>query len=586
MINKIIAFSSYKNKYPNSLFEQVGDAFLTPISTLCGRNSFVVLKNDKTGNRFIYTATNNSKSSLRVVVELIISMVTVPFTLVGIMFKGLSLITSKETRDIYINWQNPLKAQFNNPDKILDNYFWDGRRIVGLAQRGANFVNLSTNAIEKGCASQLLDELLRHPREYLVETYDEVLGDQVWLPPSLNECSCVNSGNFNRFKNRRRLDLEKQLISDAIKSFPPSESIRLNYVGFGAGKLLQDFINIAKLMKAGYKDINVTLIDPILKSESAKVKSDKQALNPAVEQFNFLLKAAEQKGIKLQINQFKNITEYRKKFPKEKAHIISAIDFDDYDKAFNDIILCHQILHTNGKFYLSYSLHDFCFGSTQCISNKNLWKKNSLFVTLFENIQKDVEMLSKKLSQKGQKTIRYAQLETNFNFEEWTNILPKLALDCDKIEFTLIQPPEKNFFGVSIGKPNAQFTEKNLEYYLKLFVPTKTKVKVHLVDSLDSFKKYVKRYQTKFDIITLLGYASDDEQSAKENVRWLRQHASDGNIYFGVDLYQKSTQESHPDHQSFQGEWRWNADLGTKLLLPTMPEYKTVIDDMMRAQAI
>ncbi len=580
-MNGIAAFTSYKNKYPNSFFEEVGDALLTPIPTLCQRNSYVVLKNEETGARCIYTYTNDSKSSWRVAAEVVASVATLPLALVGMVFKGLSLVTSPETRDIYTNWQTPLQPQFGNPDKIQDNEI-NGN---GLKQRARNLTKLTEFAVAKGCAPQLLHELIHHPQEYMVATYDNISGDHVWLPPYLNECACVNSGNFNRFKNQRRTNLETQLVTDAVESFPPSEHFKLNYIGFGAGELLQDFINVGKLIEAGYSDLNIILIDPKLKEEIVDVKNGERISNPTLEQFKFLLEVAKQKGIKFQIQVFKNITEYRHAFPDEKAHCISAIDFDDYQKAFNDVTLCHQVLHDKGKFYLSYGIHDLCFTSTQCIRNSQHGEQDPLYLSIFDDFQNDVRLLSQKLSQKGQKVARYAQLGTEHNFEEWTRLLPELAkCGCDKIEFMLMHPPERNFFGNPLAEPNAQFTKENLEYYLKLFLPAETNIEVQLIKSIDSFKEYVETSQAKFDMVTWCGHTTDDEQTAKANIRWLRQHAVDSNIYYGVQVYKRDAKRKLA--LSFEGMWRWNADSGIKHLLPSKPEHQAVVDELMEERQV
>lgn len=575
----ILAFASYKNKYPNSFFEKVGDALLTPIPTLCARNSFVVLKNERTNNRCIYTYTNNSKSSCRMAAEVVASIVTLPIALVGLGIKGLSLVFSPETRDIYTHWQTPLQPQYNRPNEVLYNFFRDYRK-SGYYHRSINIKNLTEFAVRKGCAPQLLQEFIQHPREYLVATRDGFMGDNVHLLPDLNECACVRTGYFNRLKNQRRVDLENQLVRDATTSFPPSKNFRLNYVGFGAGRLLQEFMNVGKLMEAGYQDLNIVLIDPSIRKESTDITSGKRGPNPSLEQFKFLLDVAKQKGIRLQIQAFENITEYRRAFPNERAHCISAIDFDEFQEAFDDVTLCHQILHEKGKFYLSYNVHDFCFSAAKCVRNKLYGKQDPLSISIFGNLQKDVRLLSQKLLQNGQRVARYAKMGTAFNFEEWTCLLPQLAKSgCDKIEFTLIHPPNMS----NSGGPNPQFTKRNLEYFLKLFLPEKTRIEVRLVESIDAFKRYLKQSQTKFDMITWLDLqTNDDQQTAKENIRWVRQNAVAGNIYYGLAVNKRKTEKEPAS--LIELFWRWNADLGINYLLPPKPEYQTVIDELMKGK--
>ena len=580
-MDAVFAFFFHRNKYPQSSFECVGDFLLTPACTLLQRHNFVVLKNESTGNQCAFTYTNDSKPNWRVAAEMAASVAALPLTFVGLGFKGIGLMASREMREIYLNWQPPFQPPFGNPAKIPDNYSLEESRRAGLVQRAINSTDLMDFVTEEGCAFQLLQEFIRDPRGYMVATHDDFFGDHVRLPPYLVECSCVNNGNFNRFKNQRRTALEAQLVTDTVESFPPSEHFKLNYIGFGAGELLQDFINIGKLIEAGYRDLSIILIDPILKKEDIDDQTGERVPNPSLKQFKFLLKVAEQKGMQLQIHVFKNITDYRNTFPTEKAHCISAIDFDDYQEAFNDVILCHQVLENSGKFYLSYGTRDLCFSSKECIRNTQHrnGRRGPLYASIFDRFQKDVGLLAQKLSEKRQKVVRYAQLGTESNFEEWTRLLPELAkCGCEKIEFTPMHPPKRNYFGAPLG-PNTQFTKENLEYYLKLFLPEGMDITVQLVESIEAFKAYVNDSQAKFDMVTFWGYATGDEPAAKADIRWIRQHAADSQIYYGAQIYKKGA-ERNPA-LCFEGMWRWSADFGIKYLSPPKPEHQVVVEELM-----
>ena len=101
-----------------------------------------------------------------------------------------------------------------------------------------------------------------NPKDYLIANECSITGHRVWLFPRLNECSCCNSRNFNRFLNTRRQEIEDKMILDVTTQFPLNTNEPIRYLGFGAGGLLQDFINIGKLMRVGYKQIDVVLLDP------------------------------------------------------------------------------------------------------------------------------------------------------------------------------------------------------------------------------------------------------------------------------------------------------------------------------------
>lgn len=341
-------------------------------------------------------------------------------------------------------------------------------------------------------------------------------------------------------------------------------------MGFGAGKLLQDFVNIAKLMRAGYKKITINLVDPCLKDAVIYKQDNKIEVvsNELQLLFGLLVTAAKERGIEITFDVFETIADYREAFPNGgKAHIISAVDFEDRKQAFNDVVLCHQILNENGKFYFSYDVNDLTFSSTQCVKIKRYTSKDLFYGSIFKSFEKDVAVLSQKLSGREEKTIRYAQLGWDFNLEESAVLLPELAKSgCSKIELTLIKP----------GQGGVQCNKESLEYYLKLFLPKQTAIEIRLVDSFDSFKSYVQNSNARFDIVTCWGHYSADEKATKANIRWIREHLSDSSSYYAMRIYKGKKKGL------FTASWKWSPDGGTKLFAQPIPQDAAVIDEMMR----
>lgn len=75
-------------------------------------------------------------------------------------------------------------------------------------------------------------------------------------------------------------------------------TVSLNYLSIGSGKLLQDFIIVLKLLKVGYKNIQISLIEPNLSFL-------------AQNQFNWLALIAQELKAKITINYFNSVAQYQ-----------------------------------------------------------------------------------------------------------------------------------------------------------------------------------------------------------------------------------------------------------------------------------
>jgi hypothetical protein len=554
----------YKNKYPTSWLETVGDTLLTPLPTLLRHRPFVAIKNELTGRQCLYTPANTSKSRLRVVGEIAASVATLPIALAGLALKAINLGCSKEARELYLHGEPPLQPPFKNPKPV--NLFHP----EGIRQRAVNLREMALFATKKGCSLPFLRELIEHFSDYGIYTHDGGLdGDHVILPPYLSECACLNSGNFNRFKNRRRTEIEDQMVQDAIAAFHPAQS-SIRYVGLGVGGLLQDFINIGKLMLVGYKDIDVALIDPSLKPRKLGDPPREHYNAKLLAQFQFLSKVAEQEGIRLWICTYPTVADYQQANPEAKVQIISAIDFEDFDSAFADLLSCHHLLAPEGKMYLSWGLEDLCFGANSCLRNTQRRQPDSLRSKLIDLWLTDLRRQVQRLASSCPKTVRYVQLGKEFNSEEWTRMLPELAeTGCETIEFTLLQPQKRNYWGCPNMGPNLQFTPETLQSYMRLFLPPGVQLRVQMASTLDEFKEDVVKSGERFDFITWCGDVSSDEPATNAYIRWLREIADNATAYFGLNT------------ERWNGFWRWNRAEGTHHLIPTQPVDASLIEQMM-----
>lgn len=89
-------------------------------------------------------------------------------------------------------------------------------------------------------------------------------------------CNCAKVDMFER------VFFTAKAAYDFSQSFPPSLHTDINYISWGAGHFLQDFIILSLLGKIGYKKINIHLID--MKYDKANLKRIK-----IIEDINFLM---------------------------------------------------------------------------------------------------------------------------------------------------------------------------------------------------------------------------------------------------------------------------------------------------------
>ena len=596
-MQNVLAIFTQVNNQPNSMIERVGDWLITPLAYMIGHKQISVIQKDSGSKRMLFSAPvfgdplSRYNFLIRGVAKSVCLTMT-PLALVGGTFKTLALITSSQTRNFYINWKPPIYPVINNPRTMED--------------LGENTLQLFREAKKAGLVFQLLLRIHKEPRNYLVSLNDPMFGGhQVHLPPYLSECACVNSNNFARMHNHRRQKIELEMTELVIKNF--STDAELRYLSLGAGELLQDFFNISLLMQAGYTSIQVTLVDPsffsptkrmwgpfedVLDGQDEKVIADwKQKIAEAFEnwdgkesqvetlqllftqllkkyngnwdyfnsmyqecseseeyyrkkiaQFEFLLWAAKEKGVDLQIHYLQSIEDYK----DEPLHLISAVDFDDFNKAFDDIMATQKCLDRNGAMFLSYDVYNWTFGKTALISKKIHGANSKTWNEIESAILEDLETV------KLEKTLSLAFLSTEVNLPKWTVLLPKIAKKCgvNNINLTMIHPPKRNYFGHPNG-PSEEFTEENVAQFLNLFVPAWVKISVQFIDDLD-----VELEEESFDVVTYL-FKAGKEEAVRKNVETIRQNFPATLFYFAVEGYSDDRMKTYGGVFSINETLQW-----------------------------
>jgi|GEM_PF-2095326 len=453
-----------------------------------------------------------------------------------------------ETKAELSSLKTQLQAVGNEPEDL------DNKEVFG--NLGLKINTALEFAMVNNLTAELLDEIINNLQDYVFEINSWIGGHTVNLLPFLSECSCVNSSNFNRCHNTRRQDLEKEILSYAEENLSIQE--KLHYLSLGSGGLLQDFVLIGKLLLQGYQDIEVNLVEPDLDERS-------------LQQFNFLMLVAQQKGIKLTINHFTSIQECQVQQPQVKYQLISAIDFDDHETAFADVMTCQSLVASNGRFYLAYGKTNLCFDSIRCVKQDQVENK---IVTHIGSDHSSSEHANKE-------HLHIAVVsDTLIDYKTCKKLLTQLARNPHKkISLTMLQPKKLDYFGNSTEDNNPQFNSANLTQYFKLFMPTDVEIEVNLVSDAETLKKRLLSGEMKFDTAILSAFM--EENTIQPLVQNLTSISAQTEFYFFIVATRQdlNSQQAVP---VLHGFWRHNQARGMRVFLEQSAEnVNLTVEDLL-----
>jgi|GEM_PF-6993851 len=299
--NPIAGFFTCKNLIPSCALERIGDWLLNPLDLVVSRRQMMIFKekHEKKSYNYPFDLTGAGKTFYSTVLK-IGRCIALPLVVPGMIVKAISLINSN-TRRTYTNWTPSLSVL------------------------------------------QSMEAILDAPQNYVAKQ-DDIFwdGSHRFILP-FEECACCQSSHFDRTKNLCRSHLEDQMIAD-LKELHLGEKEQLNYLSLGSGGLLQEVINIGKLIRAGRSNLNIFLVD-------------KQTHPKLVGFFSALMKTyaiSHQSTVK--VAYFETMNVLREEFPETKMNIISAIDYDDFenDKAIESAFQAQEMIAPFGKMYLAY----------------------------------------------------------------------------------------------------------------------------------------------------------------------------------------------------------------------------------------
>lgn len=330
--------------------------------------------------------------------------------------------------------------------------------------------------------------------------------------------------SFDRLKSNRRHNMEELILVNA-KSLPKREPLR--YLGIGTDECLQDFINLYKLLKVGFKDIEAVLLD--LKYADKEVE---EYLRPDLES---LAHVAAELGGNIEIkfeSSLKNVS--------GQFHIIEAMGFDDLDKgwdfqnpdfqeAFNTIIESYGLLDINGHFYLGVDNFDLSF-NTNAILGKIDHDLDPERQRALDNLS---EHLSSEVRGLGKRDVSVAFLSDQFYLDQWICLLPAVAEYADRIHLSLVV--------------DMKFHKKYLEIFLSAVCGKQVTVK----DLLN-----YKDLREKQDITTFL-FSPGDVGSRQFIITWLKENQSKAIQFFNMQAQLDGELE-------WASNWKWSEMRGAE----------------------
>ncbi|MCH9614245.1 MAG: hypothetical protein SP1CHLAM54_17980 [Chlamydiia bacterium] len=164
---------------------------------------------------------------------------------------------------------------------------------------------------EKGLTREVFLWMIDHPQDTLWANQTSDQGACVGSRPGFSECACRDKYDRRRPGNER-VRIDQEVVSHLVKTYDPSSTPTLAILSVGAGEGFDDFVRVGKLLKAGYKDIRLTIIEP---------DDDPDVLDIFRDEMKYLADAF---GASVTINRCSKLQD----IPREKQHAIWAVDAD------------------------------------------------------------------------------------------------------------------------------------------------------------------------------------------------------------------------------------------------------------------
>ncbi len=412
---------------------------------------------------------------------------------------------------------------------------------------------------------------LENPTGYeLLHYYDSFFGGSTMQLCQLTECACQDR-LFNRKLNDRRKMGEEFSVNELEKRYPPKSDFTLHYLSLGSGGLLQDFINIAKLIDRGYNSFCITLIE----SNHSEMPDNKQ-----IQLLFFLTILKITYNLKnISVRFCNNIKDVKLDQFFEPFHYINAIDFDELymNDSLHDIVETHKWLAENGLFFLSVKQYDLIFG-TKGLTKSTFYsyeRPEFFWLQSYQIIIPHIAAIFANLQADNKTSLNYTCMTPHFLFQiiETINVLSLLQSTDISVNFTLrnlINEREKD----TENKENNHISidiRADYENFIRLLVPG-LNVKV----SLKSEKAILEAKSTEeSDLLISIGEQVDTLKESHTFLERIKEMPIlGGEQFIGIKLVEKNGITTNPSSIFL---YRQNKDLEQTPLTDLNNERKSVL---------
>lgn len=414
---------------------------------------------------------------------------------------------------------------------------------------GALVGSVLNQATQMKILVELLYEFLKTPKEFLCTTNTRNAAVMSLLFPALSECGCAQSMKFNRFANSRRETIEDRIVEELCQRFEGKKrNDTINIVFLGGGDLLQEFIIIGKLIRAGFTRFNISLIDPLHYTHDSENKDTPLALNQTVRIFSGILKMfEEEKKLNFNVTSYPFVQQFMRARP-DLSDLIVAIDFEHlFPNFFVDVLLLHPNLADTGKMYLSADNYDFVFS-----------KDNSrIFTCGKEDATSELELT---LFCNNSEHVKVANLSTVNYFTILLDTISTLKSNkkLERIDLTLIQLQATDDHQRPLG-PNTLHpfaTQENLQRFVQLFFPRTVNIALKLIPDQGDLQALLLSVSSDQNLVLLKDQRVKGSMKKFDAVMLdMHHHFLHANIVFGIKLMEKSSAQFQK--VLFECHWIW-----------------------------
>lgn len=451
--NSLYGFLFCYTREPINKFDKIGNYLLKPLDIIAPRREVWITTGDSEGKKsYNYKVLEDSSSFIKSLVIKIVKFCCLPFVILGMIIKAIGLL-DPDAPEIYYPWEKSL------------------------------------------CVIESFDKILESPENYTTLFASFLYAFNKSIIPPFSECACSVGGTFNRSDNDRRRNIENEIHNHMTKEFPPQLTPNIRYLSLGSGGLLQDFINIGKLIKSGYKSIECFLVDQRIDLLQVKLF------------WIYINNYAKMHGSTVEVNGLTHFDDLIKSFPDTRMDVISAIDFETLPESIDLILASRKILDTKGKLFVSYTRFDWIMDQSKLIDFRNVKEQGAI-----SHIGKDI---LQKISTKNQDDLlNVTYIGSEYYTEGFQIVVHLIQSGFKKIHMKIVDDGVK-------------WSEDSLKQYLSLLCSKGEEITFEVIKIPEEyFREALSGKHNKDDLVFHFNFYAASPQDFSDNVsKYLKQNA-------------------------------------------------------------